>query len=203
MAILGEGISSRFETRDAECLENLRVLRERSRRVGELLGAVDVVCHDLPDNRFDTVALLDVTRLVEDLIGRLDPDTVLTHHGGDLNVDHRVVHRAVVTATRPVPGSRVAEVLAFETPSSTEWAFGSAGASFCPNVFYDIADTLDTKLRAMAIYDGEIRTYPHPRSTEALEAIANRWGSVAGMSAAEAFVLVRRLLPRCGAPRGR
>jgi LmbE family N-acetylglucosaminyl deacetylase len=60
-----------------------------------------------------------------------------------------------------------------------------------PNVFVDITGTLGNKLEALKAYKQEIREFPHPRSVEALQAIARKWGSTAGYAAAEAFELVR------------
>jgi LmbE family N-acetylglucosaminyl deacetylase len=158
-----------------------------------LLGARDVSWHDLPDNRFDTVPLLEVVKVVEGVVLRLAPDVIYTHHGGDLNVDHRVVSQAVLTATRPVLGQSVREIYAFEIPSSTEWAFQRLEPVFRPNVFIDITATLEAKVKALACYETEVRAFPHPRSPEALQSIAQRWGSVAGVKQAEAFELIRAI----------
>jgi LmbE family N-acetylglucosaminyl deacetylase len=97
----------------------------------------------------------------------------------------------VLTATRPLAGQCVSEIYAFEVPSSTEWAFQRLEPSFRPSVFVDITETLEMKIEALACYDTEVRKFPHPRSPEALRAIAARWGSVAGLPAAEAFELIR------------
>jgi len=146
----------------------------------------------LPDNRFDTVPLLDVIKIVEDLIVRLQPEVIYTHYRGDLNIDHVITHRAVLTATRPQTSQPVKEIYAFEVPSSTEWSFDQF-SPFQPNVFVDISATLKLKQEAMALYESEARPFPHPRSSEALRAIAQRWGSVVGFGSAEAFELVRSL----------
>jgi LmbE family N-acetylglucosaminyl deacetylase len=156
-----------------------------------------VLC-GLPDNRMDTVPLLEVVKVVEDLVKRFKPRVIYTHHPGDLNVDHGVAHRAVLTATRPMAGQVVQAIYTFEVPSSTEWAFQTLHPAFRPNVFVDISDTLEAKVSAMACYDTETRKFPHPRSPEALRAIATRWGSVAGFQAAEAFELIRSLNPATG-----
>ena len=66
---------------------------------------------------------------------------------------------------------------------------------FRPNVFVDVSRTLEAKIAGLACYDSETRQFPHPRSPEALRAIAARWGSVAGCQAAEAFELVRSMRP--------
>ena len=191
IAILGEGITSRYEQQDQADLALVEALHARGQQVEELLDAKGLFLYDLPDNRFDTVPLLDTIKIVEGLIKRLQPHAIYTHHGGDLNIDHVIVHRAVLTATRPVAGCPVREIYTFEVPSSTEWAFGQFQPAFRPNVFVDITVTLETKIRAMALYESEARLFPHPRSPEALQAIARRWGSVVGLEAAEAFELLR------------
>ena len=113
-------------------------------------------------------------------------ESVYTHHGGDLNVDHRLTFQAVLTATRPQPGMTVRSLHSFEVPSSTEWAFDG---SFQPNVFQDVV--WQAKAKALACYFEEMRPWPHPRSPEALEARAKYWGSMVGVEYAEAFALVR------------
>jgi LmbE family N-acetylglucosaminyl deacetylase len=195
IAILAEGMSSRFPHREDADQQQLQHLHARAQQAADKVGAKELVLCKLPDNRLDTVPLLDVVKLVEELIARFRPQVIYTHHPGDLNVDHGVVHRAVLTATRPVAGQCVREIYAFEVPSSTEWAFQRLEPSFRPNVFVDIAETLETKIEALGCYDTETRKFPHPRSAEALRAIATRWGSVAGIQAAEAFELIRSVRP--------
>lgn len=193
IAILGEGITSRYPDRESADTSQIESLHVCSQQAAEFVGAKDLFMHNLPDNRFDTVPLLDVVKIVEDLIKQLTPQVIYTHHGGDLNVDHLVVNRAVQTATRPLKGHPVRELYAFEVPSSTEWAFQRFEPIFRPNVFVDITSTLDTKIEAMAVYESEARSFPHPRSGEALRSIAQRWGTVVGCNAAEAFELIRAI----------
>lgn len=193
IGILGEGITSRYARREQANRSLVEDLHARSRRAGELLGAKDLFLQSLPDNRFDTVALLDIVKIIEEWIDKLQPEVIYTQHGGDLNIDHALVYRATLTATRPLAGSPVKELYAYEVPSSTEWAFSQFQPPFQPNVFVDISSTLDVKIQAMRLYDDEIRRFPHPRSPEALEAIARRWGSVAGFECVEAFEMIRSL----------
>ena len=187
VTILGEGITARLPQPAKADPASLAKMPECSRRVAQLMGVKDISLHDLPDNRFDSLPLLDVIKLVEQSIERWRPTVIYTHHPGDLNIDHQVVNRAVLTAARPVPGQYVREVCMFEVPSSTEWAFQQLAPIFKPNVFVNIAATLALKLDGMKCYETEVREFPHPRSPEVLTAIARRWGSVVGCQAAEAF----------------
>ena len=193
IAILGEGITSRYADRVAAPPELLTQLRRDGEKAANLLGAAEVSFHELPDNRFDTMPMLDVVKLVEGLVERIAPREIYTHHPGDLNVDHGIVHRAVLTATRPTYEGDVRRILTFEVPSSTDWAFRQVMPEFCPNVFVDVTMTIERKLEAMRAYESEARPFPHPRSDEALLALARMRGSSVGFEAAEAFQLVREL----------
>lgn len=189
--ILGEGIGSRHARRTAQVERALKQLQREARAAADEVGARSVRFSSLPDNRFDGMPLLDVVKQVEAWLDAVKPAILYTHHPGDLNVDHGVTFRAVLTATRPVPGSHVKDLYAFEVPSSTEWAFQRCGPVFRPNVFVDISKTVGAKVRALERYTGEIRQFPHPRSAEGIRVIARRWGSVVGVEFAEAFELIR------------
>ena len=193
VAFLADGVAGRYEKPADVDPDALRVRHAQWRAAAGDLGVEDVLLCGFPDQRLDTVPLLEVTRALEELIARLRPEVVYTHHAGDLNADHAIAHRATLTATRPVSGCPVREVYAYEVASATEWAFGQAGPAFQPNVFVDIGATLERKLAALARYRDEARAFPHPRSPEVVRASAVRWGSVAGVAAAEPFVLVRGL----------
>jgi LmbE family N-acetylglucosaminyl deacetylase len=148
-----------------------------------------------PDNQLDTVPLLEVARLVEDAKREAQPDIVYTHHGGDLNVDHRIVLQAVLTAFRPVPGEAPVEIRSFEVASSTEWSHESVGTPFHPDLYIGISDTWDKKQASLEAYAEEMRDPPHARSVEGLRHLAALRGHQVGLPLAEAFVTVRRVLP--------
>lgn len=191
--ILAEGLTSRPDFDPVRDAAQLRLHQERARRAGALLGAQEVNLTGFPDNRMDTVPLLEVTQTIEREIARVRPEIVFTQHGGDLNIDHVVTFRATLTATRPLAGCPVKQVYAYEVGSSTEWSFQQFEPRFHPQIFFDIAPYLEMKVAAMQVYESEARAFPHPRSPEAIRANARRWGSVAGVAAAEAFCCVREI----------
>jgi LmbE family N-acetylglucosaminyl deacetylase len=193
VAVLSAGASSRLPGRDEERRQQA-ALKGALARSADILGVGEVRQFDFPDNAFDSVPLLEVVRAVETLVREFRPAVVFTHHAGDLNVDHCVAARAVLTATRPQKDNPVRTVLAFETPSSTEWGFGNVPPCFSPNVFVDVSATLERKLAAMEAYSQEGRPFPHPRSIEALRMLAGTRGAVGGVRAAEAFMLVRHVV---------
>jgi len=190
VAILAQGLASRGAATEAD----FRELQSAARVANSLLGVNEISFAGFPDNEMDTISLLSVIRHVEGLIAGFRPDIVYTQYAGDLNVDHRRVSEAVVTACRPQPGHCVETILFFEVPSSTEWQIGAQRADFSPNWFNDISGTLGAKMRALRAYSGEMREWPHPRSAQAVEHLARWRGATVGVQAAEAFVLGRRLV---------
>lgn len=186
--ILAEGATSRTPSRDSDAhATELTALAQSAADAAMILGATSVL-HGLPDNRLDSLDLLEVIKLVEEVIFSYQPQLVYTHHSSDVNIDHQVIHRAVVTACRPLPGQSVRTLLFFEIPSSTEWQVPTA---FSPNWFVSIEETLNLKVQALESYGAEMREFPHPRSISAVKALAAWRGASIGVNAAEAFVLGR------------
>ena len=171
--------------------KQIEKLQKDARKALSVLGIKKIQFEDFPDNEMDTVSNLKITKKIEAIIDDYRPDTVYTHSQCDINVDHRLIYESTITATRPKKNSVVKQVISFETPSSTEWYFPQ---KFSPNIFVDISKELKFKLKAMQYYKNELMEFPHPRSIEALEIIAKRWGTVCGFNAAEAFCLVRNLV---------
>ncbi|HIC44402.1 MAG TPA: PIG-L family deacetylase [Sulfurimonas sp.] len=192
--ILAEGATSRDAVRNpGNRIDELSALAKAAHSSGDILGVTSVRLLNFPDNRLDSVDLLDVIIAVEEQIKRINPETVCTHHSGDLNIDHRITHQAVVTACRPQPGQVVRRLLSFEVPSSTEWQPPDSGPVFQPNWFEDVSITLDRKLQALEIYTKEMRPWPHSRSFQAVDHLARWRGSSVGCEAAEAFILLREV----------
>lgn len=190
VAFLADGVSSR--PADSSVLRrDLESRRAAARAACRQLGATDPSFGDFPDNRMDSVNLLEVTKAIETLVDTFKPDTVLTHHAGDLNIDHRRTHEAVVTACRPRRDHPVRTLLCFEVPSSTEWQLAGSAPAFSPNWFMDISASLPAKLAALEKYTAEMRAFPHPRSREAVTHLARWRGATVGAEAAEAFVVGR------------
>lgn len=189
VAFMTDGVGARRDGTADAAASGAR--QAAARRANALLGSQIVHQGDLPDNQLDTVPLLQVVKSVETLLAQFKPDAVLTHHAGDLNVDHRCVHRAVVTACRPQPGSCVRALAFFEVPSSTEWQPPGSAPAFSPNWFCDISGTLARKMAALEAYGLEMRSWPHARSPQAVEHLARWRGASVGLPAAEAYMLGR------------
>lgn len=197
VAILGEGITSRFQAREeglrsSEARDQLAGLKTAVQQASSIVGAVDSRCFNLPDNRFDSVDLLEVIKIVEALKTEFQPAVVLTHHAGDMNVDHGVVTSAVMTAFRSLPDERPCMILAGEVLSSTDYSVGLPGRMFEPNFWVPVGpEDVEKKCAALECYASEVRDFPHPRSRVAVESLARYRGSQCGAPAGEAFRLLR------------
>lgn len=177
--------------------------RERKAReaidAANVLGVTEYVHLDLPDMRLDTLPHVDVNRVVEEHVAEWRAEIVYTVQP-DVNRDHRVLFDSVAVATRPTPGHTVRRLLTYAPTSSTEWT-PAATSWFVPNWYVDITETFARKLEAFGCFATETRPFPHPRSSQALEAHAQLHGSTVGCAYAEPFVLVRSVEPLTG--RGR
>ena len=188
--LLGEGPTSR---QGASPASERTHATDSAQLAAQTLGVTNTHYGALPDNKFDTVPLLDIIKIIEKHAEEIQPDLVITHHSGDLNVDHSITHRAVMTAFRPLPETKQVTVLGFEVLSSTEYATSNAMPTFIPNLYVNISEFLSEKFSALEAYQSEMRAFPHPRSFEAVEHLARLRGAHSGCNAAEAFVLYRAL----------
>lgn len=193
--IVAEGATSRLQHRDRiKAGNDLSALSQAAQSAGSILGAAGVELLDLPDNRLDSLDRLDLIKPIEERIDRHKPEVVYVHHSGDVNVDHRRLHEAVVTACRPTPGQTVQRLLSYEVASSTEWQPPGSAQTFQPNCFVDISAHWERKRQALEAYSSEMRAWPHARSIDALEHLARWRGAQVGVKAAEAFCLLRQLV---------
>lgn len=196
VVILGEGITSRADQREPGKWEKeLEVHRANIYEAQKVIGYNSLSIYSFPDNRFDTVALLDLVKVIEKEKENFRPDVIFTHHGGDLNIDHQRTFEAVMTVLRPMAGEQAKTIVTFETPSSTEWQASTHPEPFHPNLFVEITGKdLQAKTEGMEKYEFEKRVYPHPRSPKALKIRAQYHGLTAGCEYAEAFCLVRHII---------
>jgi len=181
-----DGVSSRND--DSNAVERYSL----AQKVAGILNIASMKNLTFPDNKMDSVPLLDVTQAIETVVSEIQPEIIYTHHIGDLNIDHQITHKAVMTACRPQPLFCVKEIYSFEVLSSTEWQLTSE-PFFVPNVFVDISDFISVKKKVLEVYEGEMRLPPHSRNIENAVRLSAVRGNSVGYTYAEAFVLNRYL----------
>ena len=186
LVFMADGVNSRSKTLDKDLKNRI----EASKSAQSLLGITSSYYLDFPDNRMDSIPLLDIIQKLEPIIEKLKPSIIYTHHYGDLNIDHQLTHTAVMTACRPLPNSSVREIYGFEILSSTEWSV-SQHSLFNPTFFVDITEQMLDKINAVKAYEEEMRAPPHSRSVKHIEVLAQHRGYSVGVDMAEAFEVYR------------
>ena len=187
--ILGEGKTSRDEQRSIENKKaELNILNQEIEKANSVINIKKTFIENFPDNRFDSVDLLDIVKAILKVKEEIKPDIIFTHYENDLNIDHQITYQAVVTATRPMEDESVKEIYSFKVLSSTEWNYP---LSFSPDLFFDISETIKLKKEAMKQYNSELCQFPHPRSIEGIELNAKYHGMRVGKAYVEAFKTVR------------
>ena len=192
VVLLAEGVTSRDSNRDSEAkASQISILREVAREANLKVGVTDLHFVGLADNRMDSYNLIDVVKKIEAFKDQIDPNIVYTHFPHDLNVDHQITSRAVLTAFRPQPKECLNLLAFFEVASSTEWAWQSPSSSFSPTMCVNIESTMDKKIMALRDYHPEMRAWPHSRSIESIAHLAGWRGCSNGFKSGESFVVAR------------
>lgn len=185
--ILGDGETSRGSGANIKKRNNVAL------QSAKFLGISKIYSKQFADQKFDSIPLLKINKEVEKVIKEYEPNVVYTHNINDLNLDHQITARSVLTACRPQPDFCVKRILFFEVLSSTEWQIKEQGKMFCPNHYENISGFLNKKLEAINFYKDELRDFPHPRSIEGINVLSQYRGIEVGYKNAEAFFIVRDL----------
>ena len=181
-------------SRDNFDKQEIDVLKQEMFEANNYIGIKKVFQADFPDNSFDSVPLLNIVKEIEKIKRQVSPGVIFTHHSGDMNIDHQITHRAVLTATRPMVGECIRSIYSMEIPSSTEWNSFTKDTIFVPDVFVDVTDTIEKKVKAMSIYKSELKEYPHPRSLTFIKELAKSNGVKVGLKFSENFKLIRQII---------
>jgi N-acetylglucosamine malate deacetylase 1 len=179
-----DGISARSEKK-----EDLNLRNESFQGAMNLLKPTSYHLLNFPDNKLDSVPLLDIVHKIEEFLYKVKPDMIFTHFINDLNIDHQIVAQSSITASRPGSATFVRQVLCFEVLSSTNWYLGRE--RFSPNFYVDVSDYIDEKMAYLDAYQNEMREFPHARSVENVRALSQIRGSEFFIKNAEAFILLR------------
>ncbi len=183
------GVGSRLDNDNNDIKER----KLASEKASDILGFSWVARYNFPDNAMDTSSTLEIVKCIESVKNKFNPSIVYLHSAGDLNIDHRVLSKAVLTAFRPIPNDACRELRMFEVPSSTDFGNDNITGRFIPNLYIDISNTWLYKLAALKSYEKEMRDYPHSRSFEAIENLAKIRGNQVGLKMAEAFQIIRKI----------
>jgi LmbE family N-acetylglucosaminyl deacetylase len=186
---LTDGVGSRESQEICASAERLNAANQASDEL-----KFEWLCgENFPDNGMDTIGVLEIAKRIEAAKLAVKPNLIYTHSYADLNVDHQITCKAVLTAFRPQPGEIFEEIRTFEVPSSTDYGHNSVTGAYNPNLFVDISSAWHKKVLALKYYQQEMRDSPHSRSFDGLENLAKLRGNQCGVKYAESFEIIRRI----------
>ncbi len=186
-----EGVKGRYSKdlwNSPEVRNEIMNLKKETEKAAKIIGFRKIFNCSFDDQYLDNYPFVEIVKCVERIIKSVNPSIIFTHSIEDLNLDHVVTARAVITAARPFTGVR--EIYSFEIPSSTDW---NPAGNFSPNVFFDITPFMDVKIKALQAYSSEMRKFSHPRSVEGIRSLARIRGMQSSFEYAEGFTLVKFL----------
>ena len=171
-----------------------KMMQEEARKAHAVMGVQNSVFLNLPYVELADISKRETNAKIQSVVTSFQPDIVYIPFRGDMHLDHRMVTEAAMVAVRPLPGSSVKKVYMYETLSETGWNVPNESNTFIPNVWVDITDTIDIKVKAMKCYESQIQTAPHPRSEHGILALAAYRGASVSIPYSESFMLVREIL---------
>ncbi len=191
---IGEGVSARFPIGQELSKQSIKkkIIRENeAKKALRFMKINDYYFGNRFCTKFDKYPLTEITQEIEKHIKVFSPNIIFTHCNKDLNIDHGIVHKAVMNASRPKYKSKLKYIYSFEIVCSSNWIFEN---KFNPNTYVDISKFLKKKQKAFQVYTNEKRPFPFPRSKKGIETLARLRGLQAGLKAAEAFKLERAIV---------
>lgn len=183
------GVGSRSKNNINEILKR----KKSSIKASKILGFKWLAQYDYPDNELDKISLLEIIKKIEKHKKKIQPQIVLTHNFSDLNIDHRKIAEATLTAFRPEPKEKLEQLITFEVPSATDFRVLKNKKNFLPNYFVNIEKFLKFKIKAIKCYKQELKKYPHSRSLIGIKNLNKIRGNQSGLKFAEAFEIIRRI----------
>jgi len=193
ISFMSDGESSRKQSANKK-MKLIKSRMEQAKLVSKKSKFLEPNFFNLPDNKLDTIPLLSIVKKVENEIKVFKPSVIFTHFEDDLNIDHQITCKSVLTATRPQTKLFVKKLYCFETLSNTDFSFKKKNKVFNPNFFVDINKFIKKKLELLKIYKRELKQWPHQRSLRGVKILSNYRGSQIGVKNAEAFMCLRELL---------
>lgn len=184
-----EGSSSRYEN-----YNNSKAIKEIEKRNRMALNCTKILGHKVVgfgknvNLRNENFSLLDNVKKISEIIKKIKPFIIITHHPDDINEDHQITFKIVANAVRPPANYLVKRLYLMEIPSTTDWTIRS---SFKPNVFIDISGEIKKKISAIKVYKTELNKYPHSRSEKNLISHSIYRGAQVGLKNTEAFEVYR------------
>jgi len=159
----------------------------------EILGVERIKFLKIPATMVGAVPVSELNQMISDVVSEFKPNMVFIPFP-DRHIDHRIIFESSMVSVRPIgAGKDIELVAAYETLSETHWNAPHIESNFIHNLTIDISNYYENKIRALKCYESQLHDYPHPRSVEAVEALAKFRGSQSGFSFGESFHIIREV----------
>lgn len=168
-------------------------LQEEALSAHRMLGVTETFFLNLPVVQLRNLNQGDINSAMGEVVKKVNPDIAYIPHRGDMHIDHEETAGAAMVALRPVNCPELRAIYAYETLSETEWNIPAVDNAFIPNVWVDISETIEDKIRAMRCYQSQIKEFPNPRSVKAIRSLSEFRGSTVCTHNAECFMLIREI----------
>ncbi len=169
-------------------------IREECITAHKSLGIKETIFEEFPAPQLEQYPQYKLATAISKLINQIKPTILYIPHKGDLHLDHGAIYNAALVAARPVGNQSVKKIYAYETLSETEWGHPTPEMAFVPNHFVALEeDDLTAKCETMRCFESQLHPFPHPRSEDAIVALARYRGATVGAVAAEAFMTIRSI----------
>lgn len=169
----------------------MSVLPAQTDAVATALDVTDMFELGHTASQLECLPLAQLVGEISEIVNRVSATDVFLPFRRDAHSDHSVVFDAGTAATKWFRHGSVRRIRAYETLSETDFDLAPDSSGFRPNLFVDISDVLEAKIKTAAIYEGEFQLHPFPRSLEGIRALATLRGAASGFHAAEAFMSLR------------
>jgi LmbE family N-acetylglucosaminyl deacetylase len=157
---------------------NTETRRAEAHASADVLDADLFVLYDEKPCRVEDIAMHELVRRFDNIIGDVRPDLVITHSANDLHWDHGLVNRATVSALRRTP----CDLLAYLSSPEMNAQSRSLG-----NCFADITGYVDAKLAAIACHKSQLSKLDLESSRD----LARAMGRISGYEYAECYEALR------------
>ena len=163
-------------------------------KIEDLYGFTSVNKLGLSTTKVDTYSMSVLVSKISSVIDRIKPDIIYLPFKGDVHSDHKYIFDAAYSCTKIFRHPFIKKLYMMETLSETEFSLSTKEDSFVPNVFVDISEFMDKKIKLMNIYESEIGKHPFPRSERNIRALATYRGATSGCNYAESFMLLKEII---------
>ena len=148
---------------------------------------------NFPAAELDTIPQKKIIKKISDIIKKEKLEVIFLPFHGDVHSDHRIISECSISSIKWFRNQTVKKIIEYETLSETDFNLNNNKAFF-PNMFIDISDYIEKKLKICEIYKNEFNAHPFPRSLKNVESLSIIRGATSGFKNAEAFKVLRILI---------